>query len=186
MIGGPNSQLNRHGTRPAVKTGNTNSPYAAIWLRKSGTPPLKKKIHFLVADAFIGPRPDGLIICHNDGVAMNPHVENLRYDTRGSNMRDRYLMIRWTIEKVGQRAIVPTSTHCCRGHKFAPETTHYTYTKTGRQQECRVCRGQLGFEAMWSMVDSVENVRRTDLPAVFKKRYRRELALGWPAGPVLT
>ena len=42
----------------------------------------------LVATAFLGPCPDGLEVCHNDGNPSNDHVENLRYDTHKSNMQD--------------------------------------------------------------------------------------------------
>lgn len=45
-------------------------------------------IHRLVAAAFIGPRPDGLEACHNDGVCTNNHVDNLRYDTHKNNGLD--------------------------------------------------------------------------------------------------
>lgn len=47
------------------------------------------RVSSLVADVFIGPRPNGFDICHNDGNALNNHVENLRYDTRTGNARDK-------------------------------------------------------------------------------------------------
>src|SRR4051794_35697091 len=37
-------------------------------------------IHHLVLDAFVGPRPPGLICCHWDGDPANNHLENLRWD----------------------------------------------------------------------------------------------------------
>ena len=42
----------------------------------------------LVAAAFIGPRPDGLLVCHEDGDNANNRVGNLRYGTQASNMQD--------------------------------------------------------------------------------------------------
>ena len=48
-------------------------------------------VHVLVALTFIGPRPQGLEICHRDGNPANNAVDNLRYDTRTGNLLDRYL-----------------------------------------------------------------------------------------------
>jgi len=45
-------------------------------------------IHQLVALAFIGPCPEGMEVCHNDGNAENNCAENLRYGTHQENMRD--------------------------------------------------------------------------------------------------
>ena len=43
----------------------------------------------LVAEAFIGPRPDGLIIRHLDGTRDNNRPENLKYGTHKENSADR-------------------------------------------------------------------------------------------------
>src|SRR5690606_27606505 len=40
-----------------------------------------RKVHALVAEAFIGPRPEGHQIAHNDGDRLNSRLENLRYAT---------------------------------------------------------------------------------------------------------
>lgn len=42
----------------------------------------------LVAAAFIGPRPPGQQVCHNNGVAHDDRLQNLRYDTPKGNMAD--------------------------------------------------------------------------------------------------
>lgn len=54
--------------------------------RAHGTVP----VHTAVALAFLGPRPDGLDVCHNDGDPTNNCPENLRYDTRTDNILDVY------------------------------------------------------------------------------------------------
>lgn len=45
-------------------------------------------VHEAVAYAFLGPRPQGLDVCHNDGNPENNAVDNLRYDTRTNNNLD--------------------------------------------------------------------------------------------------
>ena len=45
-------------------------------------------IHSLVLEAFVGPRPDGLECCHNDGNRLNAELANLRWDTRSANTAD--------------------------------------------------------------------------------------------------
>ena len=46
-------------------------------------------IHRLVLEAFVGPCPEGMEACHWDGDPTNNRVENLRWDTRSANARDR-------------------------------------------------------------------------------------------------
>ena len=45
-------------------------------------------VHRLVLEAFVGPCPDGMESCHNDGNRSNNHVSNLRWDTRKGNFAD--------------------------------------------------------------------------------------------------
>lgn len=49
----------------------------------------RRKVHLLVLEAFVGPRPDGLQGCHNDGDPSNCTVSNLRWDTPKANQSDR-------------------------------------------------------------------------------------------------
>ncbi len=46
------------------------------------------QIHRLVLEAFIGPCPQGLECCHNDGNPKNNKQSNLRWDTKSSNRKD--------------------------------------------------------------------------------------------------
>lgn len=48
-----------------------------------------KTVHSMVAAAFIGPRPDGLDVCHNNGIKTDNRASNLRYDTRSNNHKDK-------------------------------------------------------------------------------------------------
>lgn len=46
------------------------------------------RVHTLVMLAFVGPRPDGMEVCHWDGRPENNALSNLRYDTRSANRFD--------------------------------------------------------------------------------------------------
>lgn len=45
------------------------------------------RVHTLVAEAFIGPRPEGCEVDHIDGNRQNNHVSNLRWVTPKENIR---------------------------------------------------------------------------------------------------
>lgn len=51
--------------------------------------PRKVPVHKLVLDAFVGPCPDDMEGCHNDGDPLNNCLENLRWDTHLANMADQ-------------------------------------------------------------------------------------------------
>lgn len=46
-------------------------------------------VHVMVADAFIGPRPDGLEVRHLDGIKRNTRHSNLKYGSAKENGEDR-------------------------------------------------------------------------------------------------
>jgi hypothetical protein len=47
-----------------------------------------RKVHALVLETFIGPRPPKCDACHNDGVRTNNVLVNLRWASRSENMAD--------------------------------------------------------------------------------------------------
>lgn len=65
----------------------------------------KHYIHALVAEAFLGPRPENYDINHKDGIKTNNDVSNLEYVTHAENMRhaNRTGLIRY-------RSVLPEST----------------------------------------------------------------------------
>lgn len=67
---------------PGWQTGG----YFFVGLRRDGRSH-NRKVHALVAEAFIGPRPCGLDVNHIDGDKRNNRVENLEYVTRRENVR---------------------------------------------------------------------------------------------------
>lgn len=49
---------------------------------------ITSRVHVVVLEAFVGPRPEGLEGCHNDGDHTNNVPSNLRWDTSSSNSYD--------------------------------------------------------------------------------------------------
>lgn len=60
--------------------------YANVCLGINGRQ-IVEKIHRLVAEAFIGPKPNGFEVNHKDGNKLNNRVQNLEYVTHAENMR---------------------------------------------------------------------------------------------------
>jgi len=87
-------------------------------------------VHKLVAQAFIGPRPEGYQVCHYDGDPSNNTVGNLRYATRSENERD----------KIRHGRHRSNWTECKWGHPFDEANTYWS--KVGRA--CRTCRKARG------------------------------------------
>lgn len=47
-----------------------------------------KPVSHLVLEAFVGPRPEGMFACHNNGDKTDDRLENLRWDTPRNNNLD--------------------------------------------------------------------------------------------------
>ena len=67
-------------------------PYLRVTLSDNHNRQLTKKVHILVLETFVSPRPstihDG---CHNNGNAKDNVLENLRWDTKKGNAQDRII-----------------------------------------------------------------------------------------------
>lgn len=46
------------------------------------------RIHTLILEVFVGPRPKGMEACHNNGDCCDNRLENLRWDTHKANAAD--------------------------------------------------------------------------------------------------
>ena len=68
----------------------TPKGYQKVELSQPGHRALHVYVHRLVMLAFVGPCPEGLEVCHNNGKRTDNRLNNLRYDTRSSNALDRH------------------------------------------------------------------------------------------------
>lgn len=73
-------------TKKTIKRKN-NSFYPSVKMYANGKRHFKN-VHRIVAEAFLGPRPHGLVTCHKDCDKNNISVENLRYATQKENIHD--------------------------------------------------------------------------------------------------
>lgn len=89
-----------------------------------------RRVHRLVLQAFVGPCPDGMEGCHNDGDATNNQIGNLRWDTSLSNSLD---MARHGTNRNSLK------THCPKGH---PYDAVYGEVDGGIHRTCRTCRNE--------------------------------------------
>ncbi len=83
-----NNRWGRAKTPRPVSIATHDDGRQAVFLCKKGERGVNYKVHVLVMSAFVGPRPDGMEICHADGNPRNNHLTNLRYDTHISNCID--------------------------------------------------------------------------------------------------
>lgn len=70
-----------------IKSTYLANRYVCCGFQKDGKAKTKK-VHHLVAEAFLGPRPKGMFVCHIDGNVLNNKASNLRYGTPKSNTAD--------------------------------------------------------------------------------------------------
>lgn len=65
-------------------------PYLHVVLYKNKRPKTLR-VHRVLMLAFVGPRPAGYDVCHNNDVKTDNRLENLRYDTKSNNLKDKFI-----------------------------------------------------------------------------------------------
>ena len=73
---------------PRLLTPVINNGYGYFTLVFKGRR-IRKGIHALVLETFVGPRPDGMYACHRDGNKPDNSLDNLKWATPVENQDDR-------------------------------------------------------------------------------------------------
>lgn len=104
------------------------SNYLTVSLKRGGQK-RNRRIHVLVAEAFVGRKPfPAAEVCHSNGDKDDNRPCNLYWGTRSQNVLDA--VRHRTHNQVSK-------THCKRNHAFTPENTYINPTSGGRQ--CKRC-----------------------------------------------
>jgi hypothetical protein len=113
--------------RTAFKNG-----YLYVTLTRNNRP-VKRTVHSLVMETFMGPCPPGLEVRHLDGDKANCRLDNLRYGTRSVNALDK------RDHGTDHQA---NKTHCSKGHEYTEENTIW-WGPHGRWRRCRSCHRRI-------------------------------------------
>lgn len=105
-----------------------HSGYMCIELRPQPRLAKTLRVHRLVLEAFVGPRPDGMLARHLNGNPTDNRLANLAWGTPLENAADT---TRHGTHNNGRK------THCKRGHEF---TEANTFRDRNGKRECRTCR----------------------------------------------
>lgn len=120
------------GSRRAGRTlrpGRHTGGYALVALSRGGEE-RTRYVHRLVAEAWIGPQPDGQEVCHQDGDPWHNAASNLRWDTHSANMADQ---VRHGTNVRAQK------THCPQGHALTAPNLRVSQLRRGLRS-CRACQ----------------------------------------------
>lgn len=117
--------VSRHLKGVTLRATPTPGGYPAVSLSR-GNVIRTHPLHRLVLNAFIGPRPDGLVVRHLNGDPTDNRLENLTYGTQAENCQDAI--------RHGRNAML-RKTHCKHGH----ELTGWAVIVNERGRKCRVC-----------------------------------------------
>lgn len=71
-----------------LKPGKDRDGYFLVSLQRDGKQ-FTRRGHHLILETFVGPRPEEMEACHNDGNPANNRLDNLRWDTAKNNQHDK-------------------------------------------------------------------------------------------------
>lgn len=120
--------LVRHSTGLPLKAKEDPGGYPCLEIRPRPREVHHVRVHRLVLEAFVGPRPEGHVARHLNGNPGDNRLANLCWGTELENADDKR---RHGTHNNTRKA------HCKRGHEFTEENTFRD--RKGRR-ECRACR----------------------------------------------
>lgn len=82
--------LVRHARTGRVRTQKFDRDGYSVLNLWSGGRLVTRKVHVLVLEAFVGPRPSGLVVRHLNGNPADNHVGNLAWGTLAENAADAW------------------------------------------------------------------------------------------------
>lgn len=90
------------------------------------------RVHVMVMAAFVGPKPVGTQVCHNNGDPSDNRLVNLRYDTPAANAMDT--LRHGTCFQANKQL-------CPQGHPYDEANTRWVKTTfgSGVGRQCRQC-----------------------------------------------
>ena len=94
---------------------------------------VKRGVHQLVADAFHGPCPDGLIVLHGSPDGTDNRASNLRYGTYSQNSLDAIAH--------GTHPMVNRE-QCPAGHPYEGSNLAFIRGAHGQARRCRACAAE--------------------------------------------
>lgn len=155
-----NGQVRRYKGKVLALTPNARTGHLMVGLSKNGKPSTHY-VHQLVAFAFLGPRPDGMVVRHIDDDVNNNHIANFQFGTQSQNMHDAV---------TNGRNKNATKTHCKRGHELIPENVVASKSKTG-WRGCLSCnRAQSYVRYQSHLRDQVQQVADSYFNAILDKK----------------
>lgn len=83
----PGRGINRCGWHRLTPQKNSGG-YRHVKLRRPDAKALTRRLSRVILESFFGPCPDGMEACHGNGEKEDNRLRNLRWDTRGANLRD--------------------------------------------------------------------------------------------------
>jgi hypothetical protein len=99
---------------------DVNRPYLDVHLRDADGRARTRKVHRLVAEAFLGPRPKGQVIRHGLGGPSDNRLVNLCYGTPAQNKADqalhRQMMRKGALEGLAEQDALDIYRACVAGH----------------------------------------------------------------------
>ncbi len=93
------------------------------------------RVHHMVLEAFVGPRPEGLVGCHNNGDPSDNRLENLRWDTQRNNNLDA---VRHGRNNEARKE------NCSNGHPLSGDNLRVHTRRSGKTtRRCVTCQRAL-------------------------------------------